>query len=71
MSEIPAPILPGRMCRPNDPCPCGSGRKFKRCHWHGWMDAKLQKIRELEDPRWWYFLRDLLRLAWWKLTGRL
>jgi uncharacterized protein len=18
--------------RPNDPCPCGSGRKFKRCH---------------------------------------
>ena len=19
--------------RPNDPCPCGSGKKFKKCHW--------------------------------------
>jgi uncharacterized protein YecA (UPF0149 family) len=18
----------------NQPCPCGSGKKFKRCHWH-------------------------------------
>lgn len=22
----------GRKIRPNEPCPCGSGRKFKRCH---------------------------------------
>ncbi|MBS1443999.1 MAG: hypothetical protein HP020_07095 [Prevotella sp.] len=20
------------MPRPNDPCPCGSGKKFKNCH---------------------------------------
>jgi preprotein translocase subunit SecA len=19
----------------NDPCPCGSGKKFKKCHWRG------------------------------------
>jgi uncharacterized protein YecA (UPF0149 family) len=19
----------------NDPCPCGSGKKFKKCHWTG------------------------------------
>ena len=23
---------PFRGCRPNDPCPCGSGKKFKACH---------------------------------------
>jgi preprotein translocase subunit SecA len=32
-SGTPAPIRPGqkRLGR-NAPCPCGSGRKFKRCH---------------------------------------
>jgi len=36
---IPMKIAPtliqtkaGRVGR-NDPCPCGSGKKFKRCHW--------------------------------------
>jgi preprotein translocase subunit SecA len=24
----------GRVGR-NDPCPCGSGKKFKKCHWTG------------------------------------
>jgi preprotein translocase subunit SecA len=34
----PAPALPASVRRkakrigPNDPCPCGSGKKFKKCH---------------------------------------
>ena len=27
-----APIIRDKMPRPNDPCPCGSGKKFKHCH---------------------------------------
>ena len=27
-----APIVRDKMPRPNDPCPCGSGKKFKHCH---------------------------------------
>ena len=26
------PIVKDKMPRPNDPCPCGSGLKFKNCH---------------------------------------
>ena len=26
------PIVKDKMPRPNDPCPCGSGKKFKQCH---------------------------------------
>ena len=27
-------VLPTRKkVRPNDPCPCGSGKKYKKCHW--------------------------------------
>ncbi len=26
------PIIREKMPRPNDPCPCGSGKKFKNCH---------------------------------------
>lgn len=26
------PIIKEKMPRPNDPCPCGSGKKFKNCH---------------------------------------
>ena len=29
------PIVKGKMPRPNDPCPCGSGKKFKNCHGRG------------------------------------
>ena len=29
------PIVRDRMPRPNDPCPCGSGQKFKKCHGKG------------------------------------
>ena len=30
----PDVILPTRKkVRPNDPCPCGSGKKYKKCHW--------------------------------------
>lgn len=25
-------VVQGREAERNDPCPCGSGRKFKRCH---------------------------------------
>ena len=26
------PIIKGKEPRPNDPCPCGSGKKYKHCH---------------------------------------
>ena len=26
------PFVAQKMPRPNDPCPCGSGKKFKNCH---------------------------------------
>ena len=26
------PYMAEKMPRPNDPCPCGSGKKFKNCH---------------------------------------
>jgi SEC-C motif len=26
------------MARPNDPCPCGSGKKYKLCHGRGVLD---------------------------------
>ncbi|MBF1563452.1 MAG: SEC-C domain-containing protein, partial [Prevotella salivae] len=26
------PYTAEKMPRPNDPCPCGSGKKFKNCH---------------------------------------
>ena len=29
------PIVRNKMPRPNDPCPCGSGKKFKNCHGRG------------------------------------
>ena len=29
------PIIKEKMPRPNDPCPCGSGKKFKNCHGRG------------------------------------
>lgn len=32
MAMVRNPNLVGRRQRPNDPCGCGSGRKFKRCH---------------------------------------
>lgn len=30
-SRVPDPYLGPKVAR-NDPCPCGSGRKWKRCH---------------------------------------
>ena len=29
------PIRKDKMPGPNDPCPCGSGKKFKKCHGRG------------------------------------
>ncbi len=29
------PVVRDKMPRPNDPCPCGSGKKFKNCHGRG------------------------------------
>ena len=29
------PIVREKLPRPNDPCPCGSGKKFKNCHGRG------------------------------------
>ena len=31
------PIVKEKMPGPNDPCPCGSGKKFKKCHGRGIM----------------------------------
>ena len=33
--EKQEPIVREKMPRPNDPCPCGSGKKFKNCHGKG------------------------------------
>ncbi|MGN1240153.1 MAG: SEC-C metal-binding domain-containing protein [Paludibacteraceae bacterium] len=33
------PIHVDKKPRPNDPCPCGSGKKYKQCH--GKMDNAL------------------------------
>jgi len=30
-TQSPRPVAPGRIGR-NDPCPCGSGKKYKKCH---------------------------------------
>ena len=27
----------------NDPCPCGSGKKYKRCHWTEDQDKKVKR----------------------------
>ncbi len=36
MSLDPTPIQRGRQrVSRNDPCPCGSGKKFKKCHYTG------------------------------------
>ena len=32
MQQPRTPIIKDKMPRPNDPCPCGSGLKFKNCH---------------------------------------
>ncbi len=37
-----------RNARPNDPCPCGGGLKFKRCH-HGDGFLKTRPPRQAED----------------------
>ncbi len=29
--EPPAPLVRGAKCGRNEPCPCGSGKKYKRC----------------------------------------
>jgi hypothetical protein len=41
---------PGR----NDPCPCGSGKKYKKCCWHN--DAKQNPTQEIRED-----LQDLLK----------
>jgi len=28
----------------NDPCPCGSGRKYKKCCLHKYRDARLEEL---------------------------
>jgi preprotein translocase subunit SecA len=31
-SEAPKPVRAGAKIGRNDPCPCGSGKKYKKCH---------------------------------------
>ncbi len=33
LDESSSPHLDFKNVGPNDPCPCGSGKKFKKCHW--------------------------------------
>lgn len=36
----------------NDPCPCGSGKKYKNCHFGKPMEQKLKfKAKLLSQPR--------------------
>ena len=30
--QVTQPIIAEKKIRPNDPCPCGSGKKYKQCH---------------------------------------
>jgi uncharacterized protein YecA (UPF0149 family) len=30
--QVTQPIHVEKKIRPNDPCPCGSGKKYKQCH---------------------------------------
>ncbi|MBQ0136773.1 MAG: preprotein translocase subunit SecA [Bacteroidales bacterium] len=30
--QKPMPVIADKKPRPNDPCPCGSGKKYKQCH---------------------------------------
>ncbi|MGC2753313.1 MAG: SEC-C metal-binding domain-containing protein, partial [Candidatus Acidiferrum sp.] len=31
-AEAPKPVRTGAKVGRNDPCPCGSGKKYKKCH---------------------------------------
>jgi preprotein translocase subunit SecA len=31
-AEPPKPVRAGAKVGRNDPCPCGSGKKYKKCH---------------------------------------
>ena len=31
-TDVKRPVKKGKKIGPNDPCPCGSGKKFKKCH---------------------------------------
>ena len=33
--NVQRPIVKDKMPQRNDPCPCGSGKKFKNCHGRG------------------------------------
>ena len=37
------PIKKEKLPGPNDPCPCGSGKKFKKCHGRGMGKTKSEK----------------------------
>ena len=45
----------------NDPCPCGSGRKFKKCHGRPSMRARKPSKKQLDAVRAAHEARELLR----------
>jgi len=55
-----AAMRPRPMAGRNDPCPCGSGRKYKQCHLGnelhavelraGWLYVKMMRFMQLVDP---------------------
>jgi len=50
LTEQPAPSQPHRVkVKPNEPCPCGSGKKFKKCC--GRTDVAPPQLKRLVDPR--------------------
>ena len=47
------PVKAGPKIKPNEPCPCGSGKKFKRCCRPKWDEEKRAKklAAEIEKER--------------------
>ena len=37
-SDGPKQVIAGQKVGRNDPCPCGSGKKYKKCHGRGLGD---------------------------------
>ena len=40
----------GGRTKPNEPCPCGSGKKFKKCCKDGMVAAEVQKAKDADAP---------------------
>jgi len=67
LSGAPPPRRTAKVGR-NDPCPCGSGRKYKDCH-EGRGESYLERLAREEDRRHQKELRARLKeqgVPWYK-----